>query len=340
MKRINSLDCTNNLKYCVQFFNRAKDQLMLDYNYKMYKPTTKKEDVNFFRNDWTTLAFRAFQEIQKNKCIKDLCIIGTSTGLDGIGAIEIFGPEGIYITDIYQDVVALASSNIKNNLKPSIKPRINNFTSFFFEAENFNMSRFDLIYENLPNLPEDMTNDFDEQPASASFSPQFPNNINGIVKTIPKKYTDYLLTSHYIFLLQAKQFLKEHGIVLCSIGGRLDISIVLEMFSYLGYEPEILVYDIKLQNEAITNIPAYAKCEKDLFSAQQDTFRFYDYKAVINDLEKIEGYDKLSGWLNKKDEIRKYLLDKTLSANEAYEITLKNEKIAHEVYLISGKLLT
>ena len=107
------------------------------------------------------------------------------------------------------------------------------------------------------------------------------------------------------------------------------------MFIELGYEPKILVFDVKNQNEAESNLLAYSRWEYE----KSTKFKFYQNDLISSKLSSIE-YDKYSGYLNKYDFVNSILNEYEISANEAFEdFKAHNTKIAHSVYTIYAKKL-
>jgi methylase of polypeptide subunit release factors len=324
MKRIN---CNANLGYCFkQPFKNLNETISLNHEPELYEPITREQDHEYFRNDWAVLAFRAFKIIKSHlkKEIKSFCTVGTGIGLDVLGAVEAFSPEQVVLTDINEAIAMKACINVGSNLKKREQFKIKPIGADILDGQmKFSNLKFDLIYENLPNLPEENA-EHNCQPFRASF-------INfSQYSYVPGLYKKYLLPSHYVFLNQASQHLAPNGAVLCNIGGRVPFEIIEKMFSESGFVPKVLLFDIKKQNESKTNLPVYALWEQ----MGNTTFSFYPYYEVLNFLNSRIKYDKLSGYANcfgKINEMLKYL---EMSANEAYLAYKKGNEIAHSVYTI------
>lgn len=318
---------TDNLGYVIDNFKFFRNSIRLNIDSDTYCPVSKDQDPYYFRNDWTVLAFRAFKYLKGNNSneFNNICIVGTGSGLDAIGAIEIFSPQTILITDFPEEIVVKARDNIQSNMLPDQEIEISLIGSLFLNDPIFNGAKYDLIYENLPNLPEE-SKTFSDQPINASFIPQYKK----FVKDVPEKYVTALLSSHYILLKQAKKHLSDDGAVISSIGGRINFELIKQMFDELGYEYDIVVYDIKKQNEADTNLPAYSQWAEN----SKTNFAFYLYDNIIRQLEESKiGYDKYSGYKNNMKEVKEILEKHKLSAPQALKEFRNKKSIAHEVYL-------
>lgn len=324
MRKIN---CNANLEYCFKKpFKNLKERIFLDHEDELYKPITVDDDVDYYKNDWAVLAFRAFNIIKTRfqPEVKSFCTVGTGIGLDALGAIEAFSPEWVVLTDINESIAMKACINVRSNLKNNerfkIKPIGANILDGHLKALN---TKFDLIYENLPNLPEEYA-EHNCQPFSASFI-----NYKEYLE-VPALYKKYLLCSHYVFLNQAHQYLNPGGAVLCNIGGRVPYDIIEKMFLESGFQPTVLIFEIKRQNESNTNLPVYALWEK----MKKNDFIFYPYYDAHSCVNGGVKYDRLSGYANSFNKVNKILDDFKLSSNQAFEDFQKGLEIAHSVYTI------
>ena len=331
---MNKINCTKNIAYClVKEFKHIKKNIIIEGETKIYKPITDKTDQEYFRNDWTVLAIRAFRHIAdlSNVRVESICIIGTGSGLDVIGAIEVFNPQNILLTDINVDIVRIAIENVKHNLKANTKINLHGIVSDLFKnVPDDSLVKFDIIYENLPNLPasylDNFETEYEVQPYNASFIE------DDHFSTVPKKYSNQLLSSHYLFLTQAKNYLSKNGHVICNIGGRVDYHNIEEMFFELGYNPKLSVVELKQQNEASTNIPAYAFWEEP----NNVKFKFYPYDEAFSLLNEVCKYDKITGYLNDIDKFTKCLNNLEKNAGEGLELFKQGKRVAHVSYCISA----
>ena len=237
----------------------------------------------------------------------------------------------MFVTDLSNEALNQSDKNILNNLRHK-DIEINKRRSFLYNDFKPTDGKFDFMYENLPNLPLTKVNQVvkSEQPVTASY--YFKKEIVGAV---PKNISDNLLTLHWLFLKSAKKYLKSDGRVLCSIGGRINYSIIEQMFRDAGFEPELLIYDFKKQNEAGSNLPGYASEEKKRDGKMK--YRYYDYSNVLKIINSLK-YDKLSGFANNKDSLKDVLNDFEMSAQQAFKLFKdKKVEIGHEVFFVMGK---
>jgi methylase of polypeptide subunit release factors len=316
---------------------RLKKRIMLERDQEQYPTVIPAEDQDYYRNDWTAFAFRAFLRLVKDFRLKvdSFCTIGTGVGLDVLLAIETFSPRAVFMTDLTTPVAQIAKRNVFNNLrKPLLYERRRDGSGIteigcrlFEDKEVFAGAKFDLIYENLPVLPLYTLDRRGEPYQSASFASvdDYPSP--------PQSYVEDLLFTHYEFLVQAKRFLNPAGAVLCNIGARIQKDKILEMFDYLGYDTQVVVYDLKRQTEADSNLPAYKKCS----DKTGVNFYFYSYD-VIKAFCHLPDYDVLGGLADSwsRRDIQKMLGEHKLSISEALERQNQNLPVAHEVMTILG----
>lgn len=131
--------------------------------------------------DWVaSVAAPAFRAVRLQSTQPDafeaVCSIGTGSGLDILAAIEILGSTRIGITDLHDDVVAVAGDNIARNLNPAHPVDIHAGHGDLLAPLAGLGRRYDVIYENLPNTPlrGDARID-DAQTSSKHFSPRREN---------------------------------------------------------------------------------------------------------------------------------------------------------------------
>ncbi|KAF8876854.1 hypothetical protein BD779DRAFT_1677605 [Infundibulicybe gibba] len=195
------------------------------------------------RRDWVaSVAVPAFVAHGATNTVKKFATIGTGGGLDAVAALEVFDLEKLAITDLHPAVVAAATHNIKAAAggNPALAHTIQNLialpgdicTPLAQEA-----GQFDLIYENLPNIPIDAVHIIDAGQTSSTYVP---------VRTeiIPPVATDNLLALHWLALRQARHILSPTGAIISSMGGRVPIS------SMIQSEPEEVIGGYKKNQEA------------------------------------------------------------------------------------------
>ncbi len=188
--------------------------------------------------------------------LRRFCTIGTGAGLDALAAAEVLKPSMIAVTDLHRAVVDQAMANVLANLKRPESVILRSGVGDLLAPFAGSGLRFDLIYENLPNIPLPADISLEDGQASASF-------IAPRGEAVPPLARDFLLDLHIAFLLQARGFLSPGGTVLCSIGARLPLRAVLRSFAAVDFSAEILLYSWKIQSEAEEVIGGYAEAQED-----------------------------------------------------------------------------
>jgi hypothetical protein len=114
-------------------------------------------DLSDLKRDWVaSVAAPAFAALARSRPAdrrQSFCSIGTGTGVDALAAIEILEAGRIAITDLFEDVVAVAAANIRANLADGVRIDLAAGAGDLLSALPETARPFDVIYENLPNLP-------------------------------------------------------------------------------------------------------------------------------------------------------------------------------------------
>jgi hypothetical protein len=323
----NSINCFEHLSYCFDYpFKRLKSrgQLPLDKHELHYSPMTPELDKDFLRNDWGVISARGFSVLaMAGRTVRKGLIIGTGIGQDALGFIEAFGPDQLVITDLDQQIARGAQWNIIRNVNPhfgasdrviATKDRVIAIESNLFENKYLRGKKFDIIFENLPNLPSSYR--------EASDQPMWGSFCYNEAGSIPPKYVRGLLASHYDCLASAKPYLEAGGGIICNIGARVSPDLILGMFDELGYTAQVLIFDFKRQNEMNVNLKAYARWEKINPGLE---FSFYPYEKTLEELARYQ-YNKYSGYYNdtRLSVVSPAIAALELSAGEAYQLYLRD----------------
>ncbi|WP_146074391.1 class I SAM-dependent methyltransferase [Pokkaliibacter plantistimulans] len=295
-----------------------KDTLLLGMTDRSYLP--KAEDP---RSDWVaSVAAPSFRLLARQGIrVENFCTIGTGTGLDALAAIEIFRPAKVGITDIHADVIEQAQHNILENTLPDYPLHLLAGTGDLLSPMTRSDVSFDLIYENLPNIPADEELRLEEGQNSSTF-------IASREEALPAFVSQYLISLHYLAIEQAYPLLNHGGRVLSSIGARIPLDIILKLSRSLGYDSSLLLYTWKVQSEPEDVIGGYAAWEKQGLGP----FRFYPVKALHNAFGPrayVDGTDDAR-------EIDHYLSYYELSAVEAYEALRAGQSIGHTVAMLES----
>lgn len=182
--------------------------------------------------------------------------------------------------------------------------------------------KYDLVYENLPNIPLPEEKALEEKMNSSSF-------VNQDLQT-GKIAAHYLLELHSELLQQSHIFLAENGRVLSSIGARIPLIAILNMAAEVNCNAEILIYTRKTQTEALDVISGYAYHE----TLDKGPFYFYPTEKI----EKVfSHYESPSIAAAHAFEIEKLLEPDRITATEALALLQKGgASFAHTVVVISS----
>lgn len=246
---------------------RIQDEAEIELADRAYLP-----NVDDLKRDWVaSVAAPAFRALTRRRtaALHAFASIGTGSGVDALAAIEILGAEIVGITDLFDDVIAAAERNVRRNLRPSAAVALHAGAGDLLTPLSRYGVKFDVIYENLPNLPIDATRRIEQDKTSAAFlAPR--------AEVVPKMANDWLLTMHYLALAQARDALNQGGVVLSTIGARMPIEVVKTMSQAAGFVPRVLTYGWKLQADADDVISTYAQWERNGLGP----FRFYAADAL------------------------------------------------------------
>jgi hypothetical protein len=295
---------------------RVRRPVSLSLTEKTY-PVTEITDKS-----WLSFAFKAFSQLTSKIEVKDALAIGTGNGLDALGAIEIFNLDSVTVTDILEESIVIARENIIANLKEETQVRIDYCIGDLLLCVPPDR-QFDLIYENLPNLPAPKEIDLNAGLNSSNF---FDPNLY----TVPEIFDTHLLALHYLCLQQAYNRIRIGGGIITSIGGRVPLEIVFKLHQACGYSPELIVYDLKIQTEPDEVIPAYYQAERD----KGVEFKFFSPEAL-----EIVAAIKQSGLEGKElaDAVEPDLRRYEMSAHEALRQYQQGKEVAHSVFMVFGK---
>jgi hypothetical protein len=210
--------------------------------------------------DWVaTIATPAFKLIRRQQGPQtNFCSIGVGVGLDALAAVETLGATRIGITDVHEDVVTAAVRNIRDNLRDPDDILLEAGHGDLLEPLAGANPRYNLIYENLPNIPV-------ADAAEAAAARKSAGHIPPRKETVPPLLRRNLLALHAIALQKAKPFLAPGGAVLSLLGGRIPLDVLLEMGRLTGYRTEIFTYGWKIQTDPEEIIGGHLKQQREGF---------------------------------------------------------------------------
>lgn len=276
------------------------------------------------KNHWLKYTFEAFQKLKGrigSDPIKHFVSIASGPGIDAIGAIEIFNPERITITDLVPHAIESAKGNIarykKGNVStPPVEYKVGDLCRPLGDSDA------DIIYANLPNIPfrsGDIVELMEGVNAASFFIP------NPQSKT-PSNIKAFLLSHQYEFLSQAKRCLTpQNGIAVINLGIRFPMNVVDELFDSIGYEHEILAFGLKRQTEASECLAGYTRHESSDDRVEFDFYPYIDAQKLIE-----------SNRTDSVGELKALLEPIKISAAKALDLAKSGMEICHVVATIGA----
>ncbi|KAH7024722.1 uncharacterized protein B0I36DRAFT_295397 [Microdochium trichocladiopsis] len=291
------------------------------------------------RADWVVVAafnaFQAFQQGQLGK-VERFATIGTGSGTDVVAALETF-PQLKFaaMTDLHQSVVDVAKHNVVSATQGSA-PVVRRVAERIFAADGDllqpleGQAAFDLIYENLPNIPlstSSSTTDTLVREGQTSSTFVGDRSADGV----PAHVSAAMLDLHYLCLRQArvKQLVNpKTGVILSSIGGRVPVQAMLDMARAAGYTARVVSLAWKVQSEPHTVIGEYAESQKSGLG----TYYFYPTSALASVFNHLSPATAAlhSDWIEQQ------LLPHRLDAVTAYRQHCEGIEIGHTVVVIAS----
>ena len=299
----------------------VQDYLSVAVTDHAYLPKT--EDIT---SDWVAyIAAPAFKLIRENlrHDVEAFASIGTGSGIDVLTGIELLGAKRVGFTDLLESVVDAAAENIKKNLKNADSIALEFGAGDLLQPLQNGKRRYDVIYENLPNVPLTDNTKIEDKRNSGHY-------LEKRVEVIPEFVHEQMLDLHYLALKQARDYLADKGAVYSTLGGRVPLSAFIKLGELAGLSSEIFTYSWKVQAEPEDVISGYAAQEK----AGLGPFRFYR----ASDLQKAFADISVKESGKNAFEIEKSLESSKLTAKEAYEAFLKGEVIGHTVAVLKSSL--
>lgn len=298
-----------------------KDYLSIDVADHAYLPKT--EDI---KSDWVAyIAAPAFKLIREKlgHDIESFVSIGTGSGIDVLTGIELLGAKRVGFTDLQRSVVAAAAQNVRSNIKETSKIEFEFGNGDLLQPLQNGKRNFDVIYENLPNVPLASNTKIEDKRNSGHY-------LEKREEAIPEFVHEQMLDLHYLALKQARDYLAENGAVYSTLGGRVPLNAFIKLGELAGLRSEIFTYSWKVQAEPEDVISGYAAQEK----AGLGPFRFYR----AEDLQKAFANISVKDSGKRAFEIEKTLDSVKLTATAAYEAFKKGEVIGHTVAVLKSSV--
>ncbi len=282
--------------------------------------------VDDLASDWvahvTTPAFQLFRE-EKGAPVSAFCSIGTGSGLDVLAAIETLGSSRAGFTDLDPEVVETAARNVTANLRHAEAIRLEYGAGDLLAPLAKFAPQYDLIYENLPNVPIDDAENVADKRNSGHF-------LEKRREPIPELIHRQMLDLHYLALLQARNSLTPGGAVLSTLGARVELDVFKELGTFAGYSSQIFTFGWKVQAEAKDVISGYAAKQAEGFGP----FHFYhvaDLKKAFAAIPPRESGERAL-------KIENSLIPKRLDAEAAWQAWQNGAVIGHTVAVLKSEV--
>lgn len=281
--------------------------------------------------DWVSMvatpAFKAYNDLRPNT-VKKFATVGTGSGLDAIIASDIFHLDHLAITDLHHNVLGTAARNVVSVLGASKGTGSTIVTAAYGDLLTPLIGagvKFDLIYENLPNIPIEATED---QITAGQTSATYVEERTEKMPAIAQKN---LLALHFLAIKQGVTLLAPGGHILSSMGGRLAVKDIVGMATAAGVAAQVHTYTWKEQSEPEDVIGGYVHHQKKGLGP----FHWYPVeflKKVFQDLSAAEAGAKAY-------QIEAKLEAHKLDAVAAYNAYKRGEKVGHTVVVIRSSPL-
>lgn len=314
LRRISSVDAT---AYLAPYPRRSvRRPLLIRQTAATYPLEPVAED------SWLAIAFRAFARLAERRRVRDVLILGTGNGLDALAALEIFDPDTLSVTDLFEECLSVARENVLAHLEDGAAAEIDFFAGDLLTAVPAT-TRVDLVYENLPNIPTTPDVELGLGINTGRFF-----DATGL--DVPVLFDTRLLALHWRCLRDAWTHVRPGGGVLTALGGRVPQEVAFELHRDCGYRPELVAFDVKLQAEPALVLPGYGVVEEE----KGIEFTFYSAEAVeiVADARAtgLDGEDLRAAVASDLERL-------AMSAREAERRAQRGESVAHSVLMIFGQ---
>jgi methylase of polypeptide subunit release factors len=271
---------------------------------------------------WLEHAFAGMEELH-DRCdahVRAAAVIGTGAGLDTIGISHLFAPDRIVASDLHPRVLDTARWNVAAYARRETACEVIGSDLF---RQYPPQSRFDLVYENLPNVP-DGSDLFSGIRAASCFSPaDYRHDSIG---------DRYLLTLHYNLLVEARDHLEPGGWVVATIGGRVPWGVIADLFARAGFRASVLHFGIKIQSEPDVVLEGYANAERN----GSPPFIYYHSAEICASTlarEAAAQNDHSERWVER---VNAALDAYRISGRDALMRHQSGERVLHSVYIVGG----
>jgi methylase of polypeptide subunit release factors len=300
---------------------RVKPELAIALTDHCYLPC-----LDDLTSDWVAHvavpAFRALRALRGGAPIPSFCSIGTGSGLDVLAAIEVLGATRVAFTDLHEDVVATAVENVRWNHTGGAPLAIEAGVGDLLEPLRARGAHYDVIYENLPNLPAARAEELAVARKSSTHVPPRKEVVPAVVER-------NLLDLHFLALRQSRDVLGPDGVVLSTLGVRVPLEIFAKMAAEAGFSSSFLTYGWKVQAEPESVLADHAAMQRRGLGP----FHFYRTDLLA---DRFAGTDPaLSG--HNAFAVESALTSERLDAATAYDLFRRGVSIGHTVVVLKSE---
>ena len=267
--------------------------------------------------NWLYYAFLAFIKLAATiKELETVAVVGTGSGLDGIGIYETLRPKRLQLTDVHPKVIPVARLNLQNYFTTA-RAKVKWDVVLGNLCGPLLPESVDMVYANIPTIPGNPSRILTGMNSSSFYDPDWAKNC-------PVSLERNYLGLQYEFLRQARIALKPGGLAAVALGVRMNACLVEKLFcaaKFSGYEPVVL--DLKEQSQPKAVVASYARQER----SGGTSFDFYREESL-----QVRPGSKLS-----LPEFKQSLLEWKVSAQEAFRLVRRGEKIYHVIAILGGQ---
>lgn len=309
--------------------------VMSEYSYDLHP-----EDPE---SNWLYVALQGFRKLKlildrEGKRVNTFATIGSGHALDAVGGYKIFNPKNVVMTDINAAIEWWLTENFLRQIREPIwgDEKGKDIVAWNYLDKNVRTYSLighlceplrerglvaDVIYANLPNLPEPDQAKIQQGKNSSTFINE------AAITAAPKKYHEYHLGLQYTLLQDAVGSLTNEGSLLMNLGGRVPVELVQDMFSENGYQYEELFNHFKIQTEPEEVLTGYSVQGEKRYGVEFDFYRFDEAKRFIGESRPEDC---------SVEQLKELLLPSRVNATEGLYLHYQGERIGHIVQLVRG----
>ncbi len=308
---------------------------MSDYSYDL-----NPEDPE---SNWLYVALQGFRKLKpmldrEGKAVDTFATLGSGHALDAVGGYKVFNPKNVVMTDINAGTEWWLTSNFLRHIREPVwggengedivalnyvdkQVRTYSLIGNLCEPLRERGLVADVMYANLPNIPEPDTAKVHDGMNSATFIDE------DAIAAAPQKYHAYHLGLQHTLLQNARDSLSDQGSLLVNLGGRVPVELVRDMFHENGYGYEELFNHFKVQTEPEEVLTGYSVQGEQRYGVEFDYYRYDEAKRLLGERKPQD----LS-----VEQLKELMSSVRVSATEGLERHHQGERLGHIVQLVRG----